>query len=355
MDNTNIYTCSGQGVVNVVSLSDFSLSYISGFSWPSTLCIDNNDDDLLYIVDKYTMYIAIYQKSTKTKIKVISNLNTYNSRLNYITVDDDNIYVTSEDNNLAIIDKKLYTLKKRIGAAGYGKLTNTKNYVYIENNNRCFNKLTQTIEIMSVPLLQSSLVFQYDGNKYIYAAYYGGDGGWYFLILDENNKFYNLFNSYSNSLIYIGNNKIITNNGTTLIIYNFDPLKIKLIRSLTGGNSYLGADGKYSLTDQSLGGWPIDSEWDKYIVKSNLNGKITPGDNNIWHWNGNICSFVKDTTNVKLYANTNRIVRGDYLNLNNPINYLSYYQSSSASASHVGFRPVLEYIEFGSKQTNLWY
>jgi hypothetical protein len=81
-----------------------------------------------------------------------------------------------------------------------------------------------------------------------------------------------------------------------------------LIRSLSGGNSYLGIDSKSSLTNQSLGGYPNINEWDKYIVKSDLDGKITAGDDNIWHWNG-ITTWNIDTTINSFYRTNNDTVR----------------------------------------------
>lgn len=114
------------------------------------------------------------------------------------------------------------------------------------------------------------------------------------------------------------------------------------IRCMTGGVAYLDTDGNPSLTDKLLGAWPPNNEWDKYIVNSDLKGKITKGDDNVWHWEG-AASWMKDPPLTSLWGNTARTIRGDYLNYNRN-NYFSY-GASGGSYGSVGFRPVLNYIE----------
>jgi hypothetical protein len=135
-----------------------------------------------------------------------------------------------------------------------------------------------------------------------------------------------------------------------------------LLRSLTGGNSYLGLDGKAGLTDKSLGVYPIINEWDKYIVNSDLNGKITPGDDNIWHSisiepsSGVVGhTLVKDTPILNLIPNGSTVgCTSAYKNCRANLHYLTSV-SNSTTFKFLGFRPVLQYIEQGSKQTNLYY
>ena len=79
-----------------------------------------------------------------------------------------------------------------------------------------------------------------------------------------------------------------------------------------------------------------DNEWTKYIVNSDLNGTITPGDNNVWNWNG----IWSQTSTTNTSGSVNRTVRG----------YSSVGGSSNISTSttvnvNTGFRPVL-LIEF---------
>lgn len=121
-----------------------------------------------------------------------------------------------------------------------------------------------------------------------------------------------------------------------------------ILRSPTGGVAYADANGNKSLTDQGYGGWPTNNEWDKYIVKSSLEGTITAGDDAVWHWN-KMFSWCQETpVNGLIYrtttaTNTNRIRRGYGEDMANPAR-LSFGPSSQADVS-VGFRPVFEYKE----------
>ncbi|MCM3131539.1 discoidin domain-containing protein [Paenibacillus polysaccharolyticus] len=78
-----------------------------------------------------------------------------------------------------------------------------------------------------------------------------------------------------------------------------------------------------------------DNEWDKYIVHSNLNGKVATGDNNVWNYNGG--TSWTSTTNAT--GTGNRTGRGANGNAGasgyNPSAYL-------AVATATGFRPVME-------------
>lgn len=124
----------------------------------------------------------------------------------------------------------------------------------------------------------------------------------------------------------------------------YDPIKM-FIRSLTGGNAYLGTDGKASLTDKNLGAFPSNNEWDKYVVKGDLSGKIVAGSDNVWH-NSASQSWCQDTTNLSIYnASQVRTTRGY-----NKINGFTY----NAVTNSYGFRPVIEYTE-STKGTNIWY
>lgn len=105
-----------------------------------------------------------------------------------------------------------------------------------------------------------------------------------------------------------------------------------------------------STTDKGFGGYPTTNEWDKYIVNSDLGGKITKGDDNIWHWKI-IHSWCKETPvngSFDTYGvNTSRIVRGNSL-----VNYIYAIISTNTGR---GFRPVLEYLETDANATTLWY
>ena len=119
------------------------------------------------------------------------------------------------------------------------------------------------------------------------------------------------------------------------------------VRSLSGGVAYLGADGKPSLTNANLGAWPPINEWDRFIVGSNLNGKITAGDDNVWH-HTSVGTWSSSTPVVSLKESTYRIgrVKNTGFVFGNP---------SSYSGSAYGFRPVFEFLEADAKASNFWY
>ncbi|MCC0672710.1 discoidin domain-containing protein [Clostridioides sp. ES-S-0145-01] len=100
--------------------------------------------------------------------------------------------------------------------------------------------------------------------------------------------------------------------------------------------------------NKNQGGWPTNNDWDKYIWKSNLNGKIESGDNNIWNYKY-LVSFTKNIAILSIqsvYGNIpdgNRIVvRGyndQYVNDNSPKRL--DISITTHKSSTFGFRPML--------------
>lgn len=107
-----------------------------------------------------------------------------------------------------------------------------------------------------------------------------------------------------------------------------------IIRSMTGGIAYIDDKGNQSTTDKGLGAWPPNNEWDKYLVNSDLKGKIIKGDDNIWHRNfgSQRGTWCKDTP---LISSVNRTYRYD----------ATFLYNRSSDSSWPGFRPVLNYVE----------
>ena len=88
--------------------------------------------------------------------------------------------------------------------------------------------------------------------------------------------------------------------GDTRILFD----KTGIIRSLGGGNSYVDANGNSSTTDTGNGAWPVDNEWDKYIVG------MFGGADDVWHWSG-IQTWCQDTSiPISGSDNTYRTRRG---------------------------------------------
>lgn len=128
------------------------------------------------------------------------------------------------------------------------------------------------------------------------------------------------------------------------------------IRSLTGGVAYADANGNMSLIQPSpsKGNFPKNNEWDKYILSSDLDGKIVPGDDNVWHHNA-VYTWTQDTpSNGTVTANsghsgtlssTTRTARG-----NTSGGVQAAFKDwnpapSSTTGVAFGFRPVFEYQE----------
>lgn len=178
----------------------------------------------------------------------------------------------------------------------------------------------------------------------------------------------NIADSYSNMLYFI------TNNNTAYIKYRINVTQtfgemlsidkiefyeeIFMVRTPSGGCSYIGANGLISSTNQNLGGFPSFNEWDRYIVNSDLNGKITKEDPNIWNHHRNIdtangipMSWCKDSV---YNIGTNRITRGRFTQISISLNYSNLITNLDSTTINTGygFRPVLQLID--NKQANFW-
>lgn len=110
-----------------------------------------------------------------------------------------------------------------------------------------------------------------------------------------------------------------------------------IIRSLTGGVACADVNGNKSTTDQGYGGWPINNEWDKYIVNFPQeliqSGKTL---DDVFHYN-RVYTFTQDTS---FFGSTYRTCRGSenvkFFLPNTDVTLVNYNR---------GFRPVFEYIE----------
>lgn len=100
---------------------------------------------------------------------------------------------------------------------------------------------------------------------------------------------------------------------------------------------------------QQFNGLPLTNEWEQFIVNSTLNKKITKGDNSVWNYT-NISSWSKERPTLAINPTTYRIKRGGVA-----LNSATSNALSSLVDATIGFRPVLNYVEDGSKATNLFY
>lgn len=152
----------------------------------------------------------------------------------------------------------------------------------------------------------------------------------------------------SNAVAYSpdGNTVAFAPAGTAMQLFNCIDMTI---RSLTGGVAYADSTGGYSTTNGgtaggAYGAWPTTNEYDTYLVKSTLGGKMIAGDDNVWHGGaaGGVFTWCQDTPVTTLAASTNRVMRATFNTVNG---YWNWNPSSNNSATYGAFRPVLEYNE----------
>jgi hypothetical protein len=185
--------------------------------------------------------------------------------------------------------------------------------------------------------IKGSISGDFTDEELIYSSTYTAYGGWQTFSVPSIKKF-KKFRFYADTWA-------IDNGGGGANIKGITPyFSDYKLRSLSGGNAYLETDGKASLADRNLGAFP-NNEWDKYIVKSDLDGKIIAGSDNVWH-NSASQSWCQDTTNLSIYnLSPVRTTRGY-----SKINGFTYNSVTNLN----GFRPVLEYQD-SPKSRNIWY
>ncbi|MNV78143.1 hypothetical protein D3C71_1716160 [compost metagenome] len=117
---------------------------------------------------------------------------------------------------------------------------------------------------------------------------------------------------------------------------------------------YESAELGYSAIDAGFGLWPVNNEWERYVLNFPEN-KIQDGKTieDVFHCSRSeqtgvgTYSWTQDTPSVALAIATNKIVRaGNYFDAagvltNTPVSYIV----SSLTRTYVGFRPVFEYKE----------
>lgn len=141
-----------------------------------------------------------------------------------------------------------------------------------------------------------------------------------------NGSFYFIFVGYD----HLGRMKLIADrNIQTGITWN-----VLNNAGFVGGENTVTIDGQEFFMRILSGGNNSNNnsnEWDQIIVNYDLDGKITAGDNNIWHWSG-VGSWTSSTPSSSGY----RIIRG-----NGSVSARTENQAPTASSTTIGFRPVL--------------
>jgi hypothetical protein len=140
------------------------------------------------------------------------------------------------------------------------------------------------------------------------------------------------FDSYSKYRLNITATASNTIRVAEFEIYEQPP---NIVRSLTGGVAHADANGNSATTAQGFGGFPINNEWDKFIIKFPVS-KIQSGKTLNDVFNNSMYSWVQETPLIASKASTNRTMRASNVHPG---------MLSSTVDSSVGFRPVFEYRE----------
>lgn len=114
------------------------------------------------------------------------------------------------------------------------------------------------------------------------------------------------------------------------------------LRSLTGGVAYADDSGSMSTTDKEIGAWPVNNEWDKYIVNFPID-KIQTGKtiDDVFRFLST-STWCQDTPSLSMPSapNTARVGRGHL-----KAKEFGYIPSTIVTANLACFRPVFEYKE----------
>ena len=101
-----------------------------------------------------------------------------------------------------------------------------------------------------------------------------------------------------------------------------------------------------------LGAFPSTNEWDTYITKSTLGGKIKACDTNVWHHSSTAWTYGQETPSSTWYDDATCRVMRYYNNEADPchINY-----DGDKVRTYLGFRPLFEFVEPASETIGLYY
>jgi YVTN family beta-propeller protein len=378
-DSTHVYVANGSSNVTRILRSDNTTTniavgtspfaiwgdtthvYVANRSSNNVTCILRSDNTTTTIAvgslpegiwgDGTHVYVANSGSSNVTRILRSDNTTTtiyVGGNPNAIWGDTTHVYVANRSSNTVLrilrADNTIYSAS--VGVYPYGIWGDTA-HVYISNFNSnnvtCILRSKSTTTTIAVGDRPTGI---WGDDTYVYVANLGHSN--ITRITRADNTTTNIAVGASpigvwgdETHVYVANN---SSNNVTCILRSKDTF----IRSLSGGNAYLGTDGKASLTDKGLGAWPPNNEWDKYVVKSDLGGKITQGDNDVWHWQP-LYSLIQETGIVAFQDSSSRLARGS-----GSAGMWVRWGASSASGTGGGFRPVLEYPE-DPKCTNIWY
>lgn len=136
-------------------------------------------------------------------------------------------------------------------------------------------------------------------------------------------------------------NRFANGNGTLTNCTVLDGETIK-IRSLTGGVAYATNENSETTINSNTNKFPINNEFDEYLINETLGEKITENSDNTWNHLG-MFTWTQETPILDLGASTTRVTRASNLNTGTTKGFTALVSSTANTAT--GFRPVFEYRE----------
>ncbi|MGQ8871423.1 hypothetical protein [Paenibacillus sp. TSA_86.1] len=129
-----------------------------------------------------------------------------------------------------------------------------------------------------------------------------------------------------------------------------------VVRCLSGGVTYADVDGNRTFENKNMGCFPVDNEWDKYII--NFPVALIQKEmklNDVWNYDQGVQTWTSDTSANGIYTSssgtksaqvnsTYRSIRGGNSLLSGIWGGFGIYPTNTSSVD-CGFRPVFEYKE----------
>lgn len=200
-------------------------------------------------------------------------------------------------------------------------------------------------------IITGTTKFEQVGDK-VYFIQNGNPMGMIYMIDLKTLDLMPIWVGYYSSAFHVTQNTISVVSASEAKLYlSEDKTDIQLIRSMTGGMTALSPTGTpTTVLTYDLGAYPPDNEYDTYICNSDLNGKITPGDNKVWNYGDTTYqgTITVDSWDPSYSTFVRRGANGVNTNVRGMQNSNMGYTDGVA-----GFRPVMEYID-NDKSISLW-
>lgn len=137
-------------------------------------------------------------------------------------------------------------------------------------------------------------------------------------------------------------------NGTRFNVLDNDLSENIVVRVPSGGTEFMASNGNGSITDNGLGAYPANNEWDRYVVnfptKFIQNGGTLE---KIWNIDGATESYTSDITKNNVVLSNGTKVEGTKYRTSRGLKNIKGMNIGmwNTTATNIGFRPVFEYTE----------